>query len=290
MPLKRQLTANTPRGQKTYKRAPLTSYYRSRGQSETTSPFKKREAKRNHRKVIFGVADAILIILLFAGIVYSLVLKPQPEVTPTSLSYHSQAVYSRQVAAVFGGIKNGNKITFDEHSVSVAIQKRFPEVQSVRIELPFFSQRPKAWLNISPPAFKLMSNSHLYIVDSQGTAVAMAADLPGLKGLIVLDDQSGYNVVLGQQILSSQSVSFIKTVIAQAAHNKVPISSLTLPPLALELDLRTSDQPYYVKFFLGGDADLQIGQMVAVRQKLAQTNQTPGQYLDVRVPGKIFYK
>jgi len=274
MPLKRQLTANTPRGQKTYKRAPLTSYYRSRGQSETASPFKKREAKRNHRKVIFGVADAILIILLFAGIVYSLVLKPQPEVTPTSLSYHSQAVYSRQVAAVFGGIKNGNKITFDEHSVSVAIQKRFPEVQSVRIELPFFSQRPKAWLNISP----------------QGTAVAMAADLPGLKGLIVLDDQSGYNVVLGQQILSSQSVSFIKTVIAQAAHNKVPISSLTLPPLALELDLRTSDQPYYVKFFLGGDADLQIGQMVAVRQKLAQTNQTPGQYLDVRVPGKIFYK
>jgi hypothetical protein len=63
-----------------------------------------------------------------------------------------------------------------------------------------------------------------------------------------------------------------------------------LPPKAQELDLRASDQSYYVKFYLGGDAMIQTGQYLAARQKFAQTKQQPGEYLDVRVSGKIFYK
>jgi hypothetical protein len=290
MPLQPKTPGTSPRGQKTYKRTPLRAYYRASGQSSTGSPFKKKQPQRKYRKVIFGVADVILINLLFAGLIYSLLLRPQPTILSTSWLYHPPAVYSSRINSVFGGIKNSNKITFDEQTTGAAIQKQFPEVQSVRIELPFFSQQPKVRLNISPPAFKLLSGNSLYIIDSQGRAVAPAADLPKLKKLVVLNDQSGYKAVLGQQILSSQAVDFIKTLIAQANHNKVPISSLTLPALAQELDLRTADQPYFVKFYLGGDADTQVGQFIATRQKLAQIHQTPGQYLDVRVPGKIFYK
>ena len=290
MPLKPKTPIASTRGQKTYKRAPLRAYYRSSEQSGTGSPFKKKQSGRKYRRVIFGVADILVIILLLTGLIYSLLLRPQPRVSATSLLYHSQAVYNSHIDTVFGGIKNSNKITFDEHAVAAAIQKQFPEVQSVHIELPFFSQQPKVRLSVSPPAFKLLSGSSLYIVDSQGLAVASAAELPKLTNLVVLNDQSGYKAVLGQQVLSSQAVDFIKTLIAQTKHNKIPISSLTLPALAQELDLRTADQPYYVKFYLGGDADIQAGQFAAARQKLSQAHQTPGQYLDVRVPGKIFYK
>ncbi|MGH7156635.1 MAG: hypothetical protein ACREGG_00760, partial [Candidatus Saccharimonadales bacterium] len=86
------------------------------------------------------------------------------------------------------------------------------------------------------------------------------------------------------------SVGFINTVIAECKHSKVPISSLVLPTTPQELDLHTADQPYYVKFYLGGDVLNEAGQFLAARNHFAQTKQSPSQYLDVRVQGKIFYK
>jgi hypothetical protein len=289
MPL-RKPPAPAERGQKTYSRAPLTSYYRSKNQPGSASPFKKKPAKHPGRKILFRAADIVLIVLLLAGLIYSLLLKPQPRVAVNDLSYHSQAVYDSQISPLFGGFKNGNKITFDESSTAAAIRKKFPEVQNVRIELPFFSEKPTVWLDISPPAFKLQSSSGIYIVDSQGLAVAGAADLPELKDLVTLIDKSDYPAMVGRQMLSSQAVDFINTVIAQVRHNKVPISSLTLPAVVQEMDLRTADQPYFVKFYLGGNAEVQTGQFLASRQKFIQTKQPPSQYLDVRVEGKIFYK
>jgi hypothetical protein len=70
----------------------------------------------------------------------------------------------------------------------------------------------------------------------------------------------------------------------------VSVSSLTLPKTAQELDLRTKDRPYYVKFYLGGDALLQAGQFLATRRQFDTSNTQPAEYLDVRVEGKIFYK
>jgi hypothetical protein len=70
----------------------------------------------------------------------------------------------------------------------------------------------------------------------------------------------------------------------------VPISALSLPAVPEEIDLRASDQPYYVKFYMGGSAVLQTGQFLAARQHFKQTGQLPAQYLDARIAGKVFYK
>jgi hypothetical protein len=63
-----------------------------------------------------------------------------------------------------------------------------------------------------------------------------------------------------------------------------------LPSTAEELDIHTPDRPYYVKFYLAGDALLQTGQYLASRHQFDTTNSQPAEYLDVRIPGKIFYK
>jgi hypothetical protein len=285
----RQPSLQPRRGQDTAKRRQLTSYYRSKTPNPVASPFSKKTQKPRRRKLLFGAIDIILAILLLSALIYSLLLKPQPKVVINDSSYHSSATYKSQISSLFGSLKNRNKISFDENSVVQAIQKEFPEVQSARVELPFFSQQPTVWLNISKPAFKLVSNGS-YIIDSQGLAVAQASQLPRLNKLVALNDQSGFPAGVGKQILSSQAAGFINTVIAQCGRAKVPIASLSLPPLAQELDLRTTDAPYFVKFYLGGDGLTQTGQFLASRQKFAQTKQPPAEYLDVRVSGKIFYK
>jgi hypothetical protein len=77
--------------------------------------------------------------------------------------------------------------------------------------------------------------------------------------------------------------------LAQTRRAGVPIKSLTFPPLAQELDLATEDQPYFVKFYLGGDPLVQAGTFLAARHQFS-SGVKPSVYLDVRVPGKIFYK
>jgi hypothetical protein len=289
MRIRPKVNETSARGQRAYSRTPLNTYYRSKDQP-AQSPFKKKQPKKNHRKFLIGAVDISLVVLLLAGVIYSLLLNAQPRVTVSGLSYHSLSTYQSQVAASFSGLKNRSKITFDERGVIAKIQHRFPEVQSAQIELPFFSQQPRVNLSVSPPAFKLSDGKQLYIMDAQGLAVARAADLPKLDKLVTITDQSGFEASVGKQLLSSESVSFINTVIVETQRAKVPIASLTLPPLAQEIDLRTVDQPYFVKFYLGGDALTQTGQFLAARQKFAQTHQTPADYLDVRIAGKIFYK
>jgi hypothetical protein len=70
----------------------------------------------------------------------------------------------------------------------------------------------------------------------------------------------------------------------------VTITSLSLPSKPSELDLRTKDRPYFVKFYMGGDALTQAGQFLAARAQFDRQNHQPADYLDVRVAGKIFYK
>lgn len=290
MPNLRRPINPTPRGQKTYKRAPITSYYRSSDEPAKTSPFKKRQPKTNHRKVLFGAIDIILIMLLVFGLIYSLILKPQPKIVASDLSYHQLADYDNKITPLFRNFNDRNKVTFNESAITSAVQKQFPEVQAVRVELPFFSEVPIVRLSVSPPAFNLHSGSRSFIVDSQGIVVAKTTDLPKLHALVNLIDQSGYPAVIGQPVIGSSAVDFINIVTKQSTRAKVPISSLSLPPLAQELDLRTSDAPYYVKFYLGGDALTQAGQFLAARHQFAQSHQSPAEYLDVRVSGKIFYK
>lgn len=271
------------------RRSPITTYYRN-DSPEGESPFKRRAPKRNLRKYLFGAADIILVMAVVFGLIYSLIVRPEPKLIANSQSFHSLEDYRKGAADQLGRVGNRNKITFNEQTIAKNLQKQFPEISDVQIELPLFSQRPTIRLTISAANFYLNSQGKSYIIDSAGRAVAYASSLPSIKGLPVVQDNSGFKTSLGQQVLSAESVTFINNVIAQCQHAGINIGSMSLPAVPQELDLRTTDQSYYVKFYLGGDLLEQAGQFLASRNHFDQTHQPPSQYLDVRVPGKIFYK
>ena len=286
----RKTVSQQSRRPRTPRRMPVANYYRAAKEDAGPSPFKRRIPKTDRRLVIFNIADIILVVVLLLGLIYSLLLKPDPQIRIDNTSYHSLAEYRTQIAKLFGGLKNSNKLTFDEPSIVAAIEHEFPEIRSARVELPFFSEKPVVWLGVSRPAFILINGQSSYLIDEQGVAVGKSNELPKIKHSITVLDQTGYKVMIGRQILSSDGVALINTVISQSKNAKVPIASLSLPPRAQEMDLRTSDQPYFVKFYLGGDALNQTGQFLAARHQFAQSGKTPSQYLDVRVPGKIYYQ
>ncbi len=272
------------------RRPQVNTYYRGEPALGGSSPFQKKPAPKSARRFFFGFLDIVLILVILAGLGYSLVISSKPKVLISSQAFHNRSDYQIYADGLFSQIKNRNKITYDEKAVTLTMEKRFPEITSINTELPIFSEQPTLRITVSQASLRVRSGSSNYVVDSQGVIVAPANQVPAAKNLPQITDQSGFNSKIGQPLLNVGAVDFIKTLIAETKVAKVPISAMTLPPVAQELDLRTSDRPYFVKFYLGGDALIQTGQYLAARNHFNQTGQQPAQYLDVRVAGKIFYK
>lgn len=270
------------------------SYYRS-GQAPAKSPF-KRNRQSAKRGSLSKILDWLIIIIILGGIIYSLMLRPQPSIALNSTDYHSANEYRDAAQAVLKNLKNRNKLTFDENGLAADLKRKFPEINDVTANLPLFGQAPTIHIGVAEPSLILrgaegtFGAAERFVVDSKGTIVGPLAEFPSIKNLPLITDETGFEAREGRSLLSLSDVGFILTLIAQANKSKVPIASLTLPKFAQEVDLRTADRSYLVKFYLGGDALIQSGQFLAARQNFDQTNKQPQQYLDVRVSGKIYYK
>ncbi|MEX1995454.1 MAG: hypothetical protein WD887_01630 [Candidatus Saccharimonadales bacterium] len=270
-------------------RTPITNYYSGKS-SGGRSPFEKKPKVRRGRKLALGFLDILIIAAILFGLVYSLIVKPQPQLAVNDLSYHSRNTYRAALVYELSALKNRNKMTLDERSIEESLKKQFPEIVDVALRLPLLGQSPSVTLAVAAPTFFLSSEAKSYIVDSTGVAVNLSDQMPNVKGLPQIVDQSGFPVSKGTQVLSGSAVGFISAILSQSKHSKVPVKSLTLPAAAQELHVRTADKSYFVKFYLGGDARTQIGQFLAARKQFARAKISPAQYLDVRVHGKIFYK
>jgi hypothetical protein len=171
--------------------------------------------------------------------------------------------------------------------------QQFPELSSVSVTLPLFSKRPIVYIQTTQPALTLAARDGSFIIGANGKALLRADQLPSTNKLSIpqVNDQSGLEVKVNQQALSSVDVSFIQTVVGQLAARHFTVASMVLPAGASELDVKLDGQPYTVKFNLeSGDARQQAGTFLATQSKLASQHITPAEYIDVRVDGRAYYK
>lgn len=115
------------------------------------------------------------------------------------------------------------------------------------------------------------------------------AAISGL-GLTTVADDAGLEVSTGKTILPRDNIEFITTVLYQLKQQKVDVQSVTLPPISNELHVRLQGRQYYVKFNLQGSAIEQAGALLAIKERLEAENQTPTEYIDVRVQDRAYVK
>lgn len=267
------------------------SYYSGSDKAAPRSPFQKRPLlKKSGKQLIGRIMDATVLALVIAGIIFCSIIKPRPQTVVSNNSYHPNVVYETAANKAFEALRNKTKLTLDERGITSALKKQFPEIDTIKIVVPIFSQIPTLRLNIAAPTFNFSSHNNLYVVGSNGVVAGLSSQLAGASKLPTVIDQSGFEAEPGKQVLGTESITFINSLLAQAHHAGVKVQSLTLPAAAQELDLRAENQPYYVKFYLGGDSLIQVGQYLAAKHKFDSGNSQPEQYLDVRVAGKIYYQ
>lgn len=184
------------------------------------------------------------------------------------------------------------KFTVNSGDFEKAFKEEFPEVADVSISLPLISRRPVVTISTAEPQLILTAQSQAYVLDRRGTVVMPAKDLSSSirDKLPVVNDQSGLSVAVGKTVLPAEHIAFITSVIAQLNAKQVSVETVTLPAIATEVDIKPKGVAYFIKFNLETPAREAAGSYLATKQHLETNKVMPGQYIDVRIPGRAYYQ
>jgi len=280
---------------------PVYSYYARRSQEQSVigrQVFRDVVNKENvARAARFGRRRFGLVVVLIVGVIAAaniLWLSPDVKVVPADTHdtfLHSLASYQQAANTLFSSsLLNHTKVTADISGITAGLKQQYPDLSTVNVALPLIGHRPVVYITPTTPQVLLSTTSgHSYVVDENGRALSeMQGSDPHL---ILVQDQSGASVAVGRLALSSDTVTFIRTVQYEIQQKGLAVARFTLPAGKSELDLYLTGVSYYVKFNLADNtAQAQAGTFLAVRHYLSGKGKTPTAYIDVRIVGRAYYK
>ncbi len=281
---------------------PAFSYYSSQNRpgERSAEPISRRgsqveetDEQRKHRVRNLTARLPLLFVLalIVVCMVKILTLGSNPRIivvgNGSEASYvQDSGVYADEAAKILRSNKlNAFKLTADLNGASKQLQQAFPELQTVSITAPFIGSRPVVYVMPAQAGIILQTGSGSYAVNGSGVVLREVTDVSREVAVKVLD-QTGVQAVPGKRILPASTVNFIQRLNYQLTAGKQTVTSMTLPATnAYEVDVRLSGKPYFIKTNLQGDPMEQAGAALAT---LGQAS--PAEYLDVRVPGRAYYK
>lgn len=190
-------------------------------------------------------------------------------------------------------LSSSTKFTINSASLESEIEKAFPEVDGVVIRLPVVGRTPYVTLAIRQPVLKVVTKTNATVlVDNNGLVVGNLSSIQSktIQDLPTVIDQSGLEVILGKQILTTETVKFISETKAQFEAKSINISKLVLPSRVNGLDVYPEGNVYFIKMDSSGDARLQAGTYLALIAHLDSKGLHPKEYIDVRVEERAFYR
>ncbi|MCA9331205.1 hypothetical protein KC957_04080 [Candidatus Saccharibacteria bacterium] len=232
------------------------------------------------------------------GILWALSLSGSPRVVVERVSGISPErdaqQYTQGVSDIWSGSwRNFSKLTTDTDHTEQEILSKYTELSQVRIQLPLLGRRPTIVLVPTAAAFRIESGGKAYYVSPDGKALLDTSVVDTGSSLLTVNDETSVEVSSGKQILSHAAAQFLVQLDAQLRAERVNSPVLTLSNQAAnQVTMKTPDHDYYVKFQIDDPATVRqaVGSYITVRNHFASSGSRPGEYVDVRIPDKVFYK
>jgi hypothetical protein len=274
------------------------SYYSSRSGGETQrARYEPPTTERRGLDRLKHIPTTLAVVVIFSSVLYASLLDNRPRVmiiaseTGKPLQRPTE-VYENFISQELSrSAFNKSKLTINTEPLEQTLQRQFPEVANAAVTLPLIGHRPIVSIAVSSPAFVLATSGGAYYVSPEGVPLVRVSDVQNpLKDIATVSDTSGLPVTIGRQVLPSETVGFISTVIAQLNATETKFTSIALPLEANELQLQLADKPYIVRFNTTEDAQVQVGTLLAVKNRLEGSGEVPKEYIDIRVPERAYYK
>lgn len=260
---------------------------RSAEQGSTTRSIVRRIRMPNAHTRGFGILYAVVVALCVVKVV---LLVPDAKVVPPDdlPGNFSTVVYAEKANELLRrSVLNRTKLTLDGNGIAAALQRQFPELRQVVITAPILGNKPVVHLSLAEPVLAIDTRQGLYTIDDKGYVLSRLTEPP--SELTVLEDPSVRAITPGVQFLASSTVLFAQTVAYELNAAGLSVATLRLPPSApYELEARLTGKTYNLRFNLQSDPMQQSGGVIGALKQLAGAE--PAEYIDARVPGRVFYK
>ncbi len=177
----------------------------------------------------------------------------------------------------------------DKTHLERSIQASHPELLEITTITSRFLQPTKFKLKLRKPVAMMLVNQKRYFVDALGVPfVDNYHQMPAIE----INDQSGIkqSKQLSQQLISGRFLRFIGQAIALSDDKGYQITSASIPTGTVhQIEFRVRGFDLYLKMTIDRDVAEQVEDATRSLDYLKKSGLKP-QYLDVRVPNKVFYK
>lgn len=282
-------------------RAQTYNYHSVRSTNETNTGRTNREVQtelsdKTEINWIRHLPGYLIVLAIIVLLIYALTLSTTPKVEIIDVSNQTivqpASVYQQAAQNIFkSSFQNKNKLTINTDQVASEIESKYPEINAVTIIIPLLGHQPIVEIRPAQSILILSNSEGQYVINQQGNAVLQLSSTSASKyNLPVVTDETGFKVQIGQEAISDTSVKFIKTVVDQFTAKSLVIQSMKLSTTPYELDVQVRGLPYYIKFNLLSDPLYATGTYFATAKLFSPSNPVPTQYVDVRIPGRAYYK
>lgn len=256
--------------------------------SETPRPKKPDVAEKTPLRRLTRWVTILLLALLVLGVT---TLSGKAKVAFTgnvsALRADEKSQYVTDVNAIASaGILNKFKLTINPVGMAMELKKKHPEFQNVSVVVPVLTRDVYVTASLSEPIARTQHNGQTYGLDASGYLIGSSGVTDALPSVV---DESGFTPELGKQILPKSTMNSITAITTQLRATPTPVNRVVLQkntPYELTVYLEGKGCP--VKFNAKADALQQSGALIATLKHLGAVQ--PKEYIDVRVPGRVYYK
>ncbi len=194
------------------------------------------------------------------------------ELADTILARHP---FSRNLFTVWSARIDKNMVSSDQRMKSVEVKRLWPN----RLLLVITERQPSlGW----------RSGNQQFVLDVDGTAIGYQDQL-NLK-LPTVTDSTNLPVKIGDRVVPTRFVSFCTGIILNMPKRTgLNITGMRVPDTTSEVYISTNKN-FLIKFDTTRGLDEQLGDLKSVLDSLVRSSKTPAEYIDLRVPGKAYYK
>ena len=275
------------------------SYYTSQGPREqvsTVSATRRSDTPRpktavTQKTVLRRLTRWVTLLLVALLVLGATTLSGTAKVTFTgntdAMNADEKAQYVEDVNAITSaGILNRFKLTVNPQGIARELKMRHPEFQNISVVVPVLTRELYVTASLSEPVARTQIQGQTYGIDANGFLIGSSGVTDALP-LIV--DESGLVPELGAQLLPKSTMNSIYTITTQLAAASTPVNYIVLQKdTPYELTVYLIGKGYRVKFNAKADAMQQSGALIATLKHLGAAQ--PKEYVDVRVPGRVYFK
>jgi cell division septal protein FtsQ len=185
------------------------------------------------------------------------------------------------------GFKPLNVLLMNETKIKRSIVKQILQIEDVKFKKDLLHQRLLVDIKERDTAIIWQSNNERFLINRDGVVYDVASiDSP----LVVVEDLKNVPVTLGQKIVAREFVEFISAVSANLPRQTgLTIRRVTVPETTFEVEIETS-AGWKLILDTTRSWENQLNNLMRVLQQLNPADQQKLNYVDLRIPDRVYYK